>query len=113
MVNIIKRNLFLVIFLTCFADLLANAQKMDFEEYGPKSTLVVPTHILTRAKYPFIDIHNHQWRLPSQNLSALASEMDKLNMAFMNNLSGRGYRDVNGYFRVRAYTHLKTAPANI
>jgi len=64
--------------------------KMDFEEYDPPSTLVVPEHILTRAKYPFIDVHNHQFSMPTQNLNELLAEMDKLNMAVMVNLSGRG-----------------------
>ena len=113
MLNILKRNLFLVPLLTCFTGSLAKAQKMDFEEYDPRSTLVVPAHILTRAKYPFIDIHNHQWDMPSQNLSELTTEMDKLNMAIMNNLSGRGYRDVNGYFDVQDTTYFKKAQSNI
>jgi predicted TIM-barrel fold metal-dependent hydrolase len=64
--------------------------KMDFEEYDPPSTLVAPEHILTKAKFPFIDVHNHQFNMPTQDLKALASEMDKLNMAVMINLSGRG-----------------------
>lgn len=64
--------------------------KMDFEQYDPPSTLVVPEHKLTRAKFPFIDVHNHQFNMPSQDLQALLQEMDKLNMAVMVNLSGRG-----------------------
>src|SRR5690242_14020599 len=64
--------------------------KMDFEEYDPPSTLVTPEHILTRAKYPFIDVHNHQWNMPTQDLNQLLAEMDKLNMKVMVHLSGRG-----------------------
>jgi len=64
--------------------------KMDFEEYDPPSTLVVPEHRITRAKYPFIDVHNHQFGMPTQDLNQLLKEMDKLNMAVMVNLSGRG-----------------------
>lgn len=64
--------------------------KMDFEAYDPPSSLVVPEHKLTRAKYPFIDVHNHQFSMASQNLKQLVAEMDKLNMAVMVNLSGRG-----------------------
>lgn len=62
---------------------------MTFEEYDPVSTLVVPGEPITRAKYPFIDVHNHQWRMPEQDLASLASEMDSLNMSVMVNLSGR------------------------
>lgn len=64
--------------------------EMDFENYDPPSTLVVPEHRVTRAKYPFIDVHNHQFNMPTQDLTALTAEMDKLNMAVMVNLSGRG-----------------------
>ncbi|MDZ7360132.1 MAG: amidohydrolase [candidate division KSB1 bacterium] len=65
---------------------------MSFEEYDPRSTLVVPAHPLTRAKYPFIDVHNHQANMSPEKLKELAAEMDKLNMAVMVNLSGRGFR---------------------
>jgi len=61
---------------------------MDVEEYDPISTLVVPEHHLTRAKYPFIDVHNHQWIMPIQDLEDLVIEMDSLNMGMMVNLSG-------------------------
>lgn len=61
---------------------------MDVEEYEPISTLKVPQHILKRAKYPFIDVHNHQWTMPIQNLDKLVAEMDSLNMQVMVNLSG-------------------------
>lgn len=61
---------------------------MDIEEYSPKSTLVVPQNQVKRAKYPFIDVHNHQFDMPLKDLSQLVKEMDSLNMAFMINLSG-------------------------
>lgn len=64
--------------------------KMDFEDYDPPSSLVVPEHRITRAKFPFVDIHNHQYSMPTMNLNGLISEMDKMNMAVMTNLSGRG-----------------------
>jgi len=62
---------------------------MDFEKYAPTSTLVVPAHPLTRAKYPFIDVHNHQFGMPTMDLATLIREMDRLNMAVMVNLSGQ------------------------
>ena len=61
---------------------------MDIEEYSPKSTLIVPETTIKRAKFPFIDVHNHQFDMPLKNLSKLTAEMDSLNMAFMINLSG-------------------------
>lgn len=61
---------------------------MDVEDYEPISTLKVPQHPLTHAKFPFIDVHNHQWIMPIQNLDKLVIEMDSLNMGVMVNLSG-------------------------
>ena len=65
-----------------------------FHEYDPPSTLVVPENPVTRSRFPFIDVHNHQWQMPDQDISELIREMDALNMAVMVNLSGRGFRRV-------------------
>ncbi len=73
---------------------------MGVEEYEPKSTLVVPENPITRAKYPFVDVHAHQRRGSSMNagqVQNLIDEMDKMNMAVMVNLSGgSGERLING-----------------
>jgi uncharacterized protein len=68
------------------------SMKMDFEEYDPPSSLVVPEHRLTKAKFPFIDIHNHYGSMNSADLSERVKYMDQLNMGVMINLSGRGFR---------------------
>src|SRR5258706_1315429 len=67
-----------------------STSKMDFETYDPVSTLVVPEHKLTSAKFPFIDVHNHQEgnAMSPHNLHTLIGDMDKLNMQVMVNLSG-------------------------
>ncbi|GAA4401196.1 hypothetical protein GCM10023187_15100 [Nibrella viscosa] len=64
---------------------------LGFEEYDPVSTLKVPEHKLTRAKYPFIDVHNHQYQMDRGDLNKLLGQMDSLNMGIMVNLSGRGF----------------------
>ncbi|MCB0571451.1 MAG: amidohydrolase family protein, partial [Phaeodactylibacter sp.] len=63
---------------------------MDFEKYDPPSTLVVPEHPLSHARFPFIDVHSHHWRMAEQDLDQLIREMDSLNMGIIVNLSGRG-----------------------
>ncbi|WP_347921740.1 amidohydrolase family protein [Pontimicrobium sp. SW4] len=65
------------------------SQEMSFEDYNPKSTLVVPGDSIFKAKFPFIDIHGHQYRMPTQDLAPVVADMDKLNMRIMVNLSGR------------------------
>jgi uncharacterized protein len=66
-------------------------QPLGFEEYDPVSTLKVAEHPVTRSKFPFIDVHNHQYNMPKQDLGALVGQMDALNMGIMVNLSGRGW----------------------
>ncbi len=62
---------------------------MDITEYSPHSTLVVPLHSKTRAKYPVIDIHSHHFRLYSPaEVTKLVQEMDSINLRVINNLSG-------------------------
>ncbi len=63
---------------------------MGFEEYNPPSTLVVPENPKTSAKFPFIDVHSHHWRMATMDLDKLVKEMDELNMGVIVNLSGRG-----------------------
>ncbi len=79
--------------LWLLAPLALSPQDVTFEEYDPPSTLVVPAHEITRARYPFVDVHNHQWQMPTQDLDETVAAMDALNMAVMVNLSGRAGDD--------------------
>lgn len=65
-----------------------NRPKISFEDYNPESMLKVPGKEVTRAKFPFIDAHNHQRRHSPTSLETLVKQMDALNMAVMVNLSG-------------------------
>ena len=84
---------FLTLFIFVAISIPVKAQTADttmtFEEYDPTSTLDVPGDKITRAKFPFIDVHSHHWRMATQDLEKLASEMDDLNMKVIVNLSGR------------------------
>lgn len=64
------------------------AQTMSIEEYEPRSTLVVPEHPRTRAKYPFIDVHSHQRGSSPEQVDQLVRHMDALNLRILVNLSG-------------------------
>lgn len=79
------------LFVISFAAAPALAQEMQWEDYEPRSTLVVDEHSVTRAKFPFVDAHAHQWRIGSLSgagIDSLVAEMDAMNMAVMVNLSG-------------------------
>lgn len=102
---------FCLIAFTCSV----SSQSMEFESYDPPSTLVVPEHPVRRAKYPFIDIHSHQWRMGEQDLEKLVKSMDSLNLSILVNLSGRGGKqlkemmdNVNAYYpnRFAIFTNI-------
>ncbi len=89
------RQIFAIILLGSIIN-CSQAQEMSFEEYNPPSTLVVPENPVKRAKFPFIDVHSHQWNVHEETVHRLVREMEELNMAVMVNLSGRGRsRDTN------------------
>jgi len=71
--------------LLSFFTLVATAQTVSIEEYEPKSTLRVPEHHLTRAKFPFIDVHTHHRDVSPAKLDQLIRDMDGLNMGAMIN----------------------------
>ena len=94
-----KKKIKILFLATSFAITSASAQPkvstpagpIDFEEYEPVSTLRVAEHKVRRAKYPFIDVHNHQYQMDDADLRGLVAQMDSLNMGLMVNLSGRGF----------------------
>ena len=103
-------SIFSLLFIASACGQNETKTKMDFEKYDPVSTLKVPQHIVTHAKFPFIDVHNHQWNVPGQNIKELYGEMDSLNMKVMVNLSGKSYKEtpgkVNGDFDVNDHSYL-------
>jgi len=73
--------------LIAFAPLLLDAQTLSIEEYSPKSTLVLPSHEVARARYPFIDVDTHP-RAALRALDQVVKDMDNLNMRTMVVLDG-------------------------
>jgi len=84
----------LTLLLTVFCLQTTFAQDLTFEEYNPTSTLVVPGEVIHKAKFPFIDVHGHQYRMANQDLVPVIAAMDTLNMGIMVNLSGRSGEDL-------------------
>src|SRR5687768_3388020 len=88
-------------------------------DYRPRSTLVVPAHVVRKARYPVIDFHGHPQSLlgSTESLARLGAELDSLNVRVMiaaNNLSGealkRAVATINASQamkdRVRAFTGI-------
>ena len=93
--NLLKALSFIIVitvFIYLAIDTIQNKQNiMSFEDYDPPSSLVVEGEEIKRAKFPFVDVHSHQWRMPTMDLNELVSEMDEINMKFIINLSGSGF----------------------
>ena len=62
------------------------------KDYQPRSELVVPQHLVPRAKFPVVDAHNHVtypgfgWE--ELDIPRMLKELDELNVATIVNLSG-------------------------
>ena len=61
----------------------------NIREYKPRSTLVVPVHLVPRAKYPVVDIHGHPPALVSDSIiNRVGAGMDALNLQVMVSANG-------------------------
>ena len=105
-----KHLLLFALFLTWSCSSIAQEEekepRMDFEDYDPPSTLVVPENPVTSARFPFLDVHSHHWRMAEQDLDQLIREMDSLNMQVIVNLSGRGgkaLKDITDHVQESGY----------
>jgi predicted TIM-barrel fold metal-dependent hydrolase len=78
----------LIVAVCTFYPPITHAQTMTVDEYEPRSTLVVPEHKVTRAKFRFIDAHAHQRNVSPERVDSLIAAMDEMNMGVMVNLSG-------------------------
>jgi hypothetical protein len=109
------RKSILLLAFVCFLSLACRDKRMSIEEYAPQSTLNVPQHLLTRAKYPFIDVHTHYDALmPRDKLDQLVKELDSINLRTAVNLSGgtgeklkAGVENMKGaYFDIAGYKNI-------
>lgn len=69
---------------------LGAQERLTVQDYQPRSSLVVPEHPTSRARFPFVDVHGHQrgGTMSAEELERLVGEMDAMNMGVMVNLSG-------------------------
>jgi predicted TIM-barrel fold metal-dependent hydrolase len=73
-------------------------------DYRPHSTLVVPEHMVKKARYPAIDFHGHPFdRLGSvQSLEQMRAELDAINVRMIivaNNVSGDALKQMMATIR--------------
>ena len=85
-------------------------------DYHPRSTVVAKAHLVPKAKFPVIDIHNHV-TVTAANIDQLIREMDLLNVRLLNNLSGGtdpdGIREKVAFIRASKYPDRFRVFANV
>jgi len=102
----------LTVLLALLLPSLVTAQSISIEEFEPKSTLRVPEHKPTRAKFPFIDVHNHQRDVTPDKLAQLIKDMDSLNMGILINSpvgGGHGKWVANAATAMKAHSATRFA----
>jgi uncharacterized protein len=61
----------------------------NIREYKPRSTLVVPVHMVPRSKFPAVDFHGHPPGLTTAEvINQVGAAMDSLNLAVMVSANG-------------------------
>ncbi|RPI73680.1 MAG: amidohydrolase, partial [Ignavibacteriales bacterium] len=84
------------------------------EKKSTKSNFLVTKNNLKKSKFPFNDVQKHQRDKAEENLQKIANDMDKMNMAVMVNLSGRGFiRHPDGSFGLKPAEEMYKAIQNI
>jgi len=58
-------------------------------DYRPRSTVVAAEHLVPKAKFPVIDIHNHT-DIGAGNIEQMIRDMDELNLRVLVNLTAAG-----------------------
>jgi len=63
-------------------------RRIYLDEFRPQSMLKTPEHLLTRAKFPCVNVHSHPGRLSEKELAEMVQTMDEANIAVSVSLDG-------------------------
>ena len=64
-------------------------RRIYLDEFRPRSELKAPQHLLTRAKFPCVNVHTHPGRLSDKQIDEMVRVMDESNIAVSVSLDGR------------------------
>ena len=84
-----RTTLYCLLLVPALAQAQQRPPQITVPEYTPRSSLKVPEHVVTRARFPFIDVHSHHNDMSPGRLQQVVREMDDLNLRISVNLSGR------------------------
>ena len=64
-------------------------RRIYLDEFRPTPSLKAPEHVLTKAKFPCVNVHSHPGKLTNAEIDEMVAVMDSSNMAISVSLDGR------------------------
>lgn len=64
-------------------------ERLYLDEFRPRSELKASEHIITRAKFPCVNVHTHPGRLTDEQIDEMVEVMDETNIAVSVSLDGQ------------------------
>lgn len=71
------------------ADQPERPRRIYLDEFRPTSELITPEHLLTRARFPCVNVHTHPGRLSDEEIDEMVRVMDEANIAVSVSLDGQ------------------------
>jgi uncharacterized protein len=70
---------YITLFIICISEILAaqDPQNITLNNYRPKSIYNIPISTITKAKYPVIDMHSHDYAASQQDIDQWIKNMDQ------------------------------------
>jgi predicted TIM-barrel fold metal-dependent hydrolase len=87
------------------ADKPTPPRRIYLNEFRPKSELKVAEHLLTRAKFPCVNVHTHLGPLSAQQIDEQVAVMDEANMAALVSLDGKLGPKFSEHFQMLTSKH--------
>lgn len=89
--------------MVCHDSFAQHAEDIKLKDYRPKSIYKIPISKITRAKYPVIDMHSHEYATNDANLAEWVRIMDRVGVEktiIMTTLTGAKFDSVYAKYSV-------------
>ena len=70
-------------------DAVERPRRIYLDEFRPQQSLTVEEHLLTRARFPCVNVHTHPRKLSDEELAEMVQTMDDANIAVSVSLDGQ------------------------
>lgn len=70
-------------------------ERLLLRDFRPQSELIVPEHVVERARFPCVNVHTHPGRLSAAEIDQMVAVMDRANIAVSVSLDGRSGEELS------------------